>query len=78
MMLCCYITRKSSTPTIVIRVHVLMTMALGGGNIELPYYALTIGTGRGTGDTYDALYQHRKSLFSYIYNRDVTGRARLC
>jgi ficolin len=37
-----------------------------------PYYTLTIGTGRGTGDTYDALYQHRSQHF-YAYDRDVAG-----
>jgi ficolin len=34
-----------------------------------PYYTLTIGAGRGTGDTYDALYQHRSQPF-YTYDRD--------
>lgn len=38
-----------------------------------PYYTLTIGTGKGTGDTYDALYQHKNRYF-HTYDRDVTGR----
>ena len=35
-----------------------------------PYYALTIGVGKGVGDTYDAFYQQRNQYF-YTYDRDI-------
>ena len=41
------------------------TFSVGAG----PYYQLTIAAGKGTGDTYDALYQHRNQYF-YTYDRD--------
>ena len=34
-----------------------------------PYYTLTVGAGKGVGDTYDAFFQHNGNYF-YTYDRD--------
>ena len=36
-----------------------------------PYYTLTVSTGKGVGDTYDAFYDHRSQHF-FTYDRDRT------
>lgn len=39
---------------------------------DKPYYTLTVGAGKGVGDTYDAFYQHNGNHF-YTYDRDLGG-----
>ena len=42
---------------------------------DTPYYTLTVGAGKGVGDTYDALHQHNGNRF-YTYDRDLATCAK--